>query len=64
MLFHQRNYSKLVRCWKELGMNQMEIKETRIEFLINNSRVQSNNFKMNIKLNVEEICRDCRFDFL
>ena len=45
-------------------MNQLEIKETRIEFLINNSRVQSNNFKMNIKLNVEEICRDCRFDFL
>ena len=34
-------------------MNQFEVKETRIEFLINNSRVQSNNSKINIKLKVE-----------
>ena len=39
----------------ELRMNQFGVKETRIEFLINNFIAQSNNFKINIKLKVEEI---------
>ena len=54
MLFHERNCVKLV-WW---------IKEMRIGFLIDNSIAQGNNFKINIKLKVEEICRDCRLDFL
>ena len=35
-------------------MNQFEVKEMYIKFLIHNSRVQNNNFKMNFKLKVEK----------
>ena len=38
-LFQQRNYVKLVWYCDELRMNKFEVKETRIEFLINNSRM-------------------------
>ena len=44
-------------------VNQAEIKDTCIEFVINNVSPQGN---VKIKLNseVEEICRDCSPDFL
>ena len=38
-----------------LGMNQFEVRQTCIQFLINNSVAQSNNFKIKIKLKLEEI---------
>ena len=36
-------------------MNQFEVRQTCIQFLINNSVAQSNNFKIKIKLKLEEI---------
>ena len=35
-----------------------------MEFLIKSSIAQSNNFRINIKLEVEEVCKDWRLDFL
>ena len=44
-------------------VNQFEIKDTRIEFVINNVSPQGN---VKIKLNskVQEVCRDCSPYFL
>ena len=46
-------------------VDQLEIKDTCIEFVINNVSVQGNNY-VRIKLNmkVEKICRDCSSNFL
>ena len=46
-------------------MDQLEIKDTCIEFVINNVSVQGNNY-VRIKLNmkVEKSCRDCSSNFL
>ena len=43
----------------KLWVNQFEVRETRIEFVFDNPLAQSNDFKINIRLKVEEICRDC-----
>ena len=47
----------------ELQTNQLEVKETCSEVFLNNSIAQSNNFKINIKLKVEETCKDFRPHF-
>ena len=44
-------------------VNQFEIKETCIEFVINNVPAQGN-VKMKLNLKVEEIWRDCSPNFL
>ena len=44
-------------------VNQFEIKETCIEFVINDVSPQGN-MKIKLKLKVEEICRDCSPVFL
>ena len=44
-------------------VNQFEIKETCIEFVINNASAQGN-VKIKLNLKVEEICRDCSPNFL
>ena len=45
-------------------MNQFEIKDTCIEFTINNISAQSNNVEIKLNLKLEEICRDCSPNFL
>ena len=47
-----------------LWVNQFELKGMCIEFVISTFSAQGNNVKMKLKLKVEEICRDCRLDFL
>ena len=48
----------------KLLMNQFEVKEKRIEFVINNSLAQSNNFKIqHITLKVEKIAEITDFIF-
>ena len=44
-------------------VNQFEIKDTCIEFVINNVSRQCN-VKIILNLKVEEICRDCSPNFL
>ena len=44
-------------------VNQFEIKETCMEFVINNVLLQGN-VRIKLKLKVEEICRDCSPNFL
>ena len=44
-------------------VNQFEIKDMCIEFVINNASPQGN-VKIKLNLNVEEICRDCSPNFL
>ena len=44
-------------------VNQLEIKDTCIEFVINNVSRQGNNVKIKLNLKVEETCRDCRPNF-
>ena len=44
-------------------VNQFEIKDTCIEFVINNVSPQSN-VKIKLNLKMEEICRDCGPNFL
>ena len=39
-------------------VNQFEIKDTSIEFTINNVSPQGNNMKIKLNLKIEEICRD------
>ena len=47
-----------VKMW----VNRFQVKEMLIEFVINNSLQQRNNFKIkHITLKVKEIRRDCRF---
>ena len=44
-------------------LNQVEIKDTYIEFGINNVSLQDNvNIKLNLKM--EEVCSDCSPNFL
>ena len=44
-------------------LNQVEIKDTRIEFVINNVSLQCNvRIKSNLKM--EEVCRNCSPNFL
>ena len=43
-------------------VNQFEIKDTCIEFEINNVTPQGNVW-INLNLKVEEICRDCSVNF-
>ena len=43
-------------------VNQFEIKEMCIEFVINNVSAQGN-LKIKLNLKVEEICRDCSPNF-
>ena len=45
-------------------VNQIEIKDTCIEFVINNVSLQGNNVRTKLNLKVEEICRDSSLDFL
>ena len=45
-------------------MRQFEIKDTCIEFVINNVLPQGNNVKIKLNLKVEEICRDFSSNFL
>ena len=45
------------------SVNQFEIKETCIEFVINNVSAQGN-VKIKLNLKVEDICRDCSPNFL
>ena len=47
-------------------VNQLEIKDTSIEFVINNVSRQGNKIKLKIKLNlkVEKNYRDCSSNFL
>ena len=45
-------------------MNQFEIKDTCIEFVIDNVSPQGNNVKIKLNLKVEETCRDSRPNFL
>ena len=45
-------------------MNQFEIKDKRIEFVINNVSPQGNNMKIKLNLKMEEICRHCGPNFL
>ena len=45
-------------------VNQFEIKDTCIEFAINNVSPQGNNVKIERNLKVVEICRDCSPIFL
>ena len=40
-------------------MNQFEIKDKRIEFVINSVSPQGNNMKIKLNLKMEEICRHC-----
>ena len=42
----------------KLWVNQFEVKETRVEFVIDSSLAQNNNFKIQLKL--KETPRDCR----
>ena len=44
-------------------VNQFEIKEKYIEFVINDVSAQGN-VKITLNLKVEEICRDCSPNFL
>ena len=44
-------------------VNQFEIKDTSIEFVINNVSLQGNNVKIKLNLKVEEICTDCSSNF-
>ena len=44
-------------------VNQFEIKETYIEFVINNVSAQAN-VRIKLNLKVEEICRDCSPNYL
>ena len=44
-------------------VNQFEIKDTCIEFVINNVS-QQGNVKIKLNLKMEEICRDCSPNFL
>ena len=43
--------------------DQLEIKDTYVEFVINNVLPQDN-VKIKLNLKVEEICRDCNPNFL
>ena len=44
-------------------MNQLEIKDTCVEFVINNISPQGNNVKIKLNLKVEKTYRDCRAIF-
>ena len=44
-------------------VNQLEIKGTCIEFVINNVSRQGDNAKIKLNLKVEETCRDCSPNF-
>ena len=44
-------------------MNLFEIKDTSIEFVINNASAQDNNEEIKLNLEVEQICRDCSPNF-
>ena len=46
----------------KLWVNQFEVKETRVEFVIDSSLAQNNNFKIQLKL--KETPRDCRLHLL
>ena len=43
-------------------LNQAEIKDTCIEFVINNVSLQGN-LKIKLNLKMEEVCRDCSPNF-
>ena len=45
-------------------MNQFEIKDTCIEFVIDNVSLQGNNVKIKLNLKVEQIGRDSSPNFL
>ena len=45
-------------------MNQFEVKDTCIEFVIIILPTQGKNFKIDLKLQMEEICTDFTLDFL
>ena len=45
-------------------MNQVEIKDPCIKFVINNVLLQGNNVKIKLNLKGEEICNDCSPNFL
>ena len=45
-------------------VNQFGIKDTCIEFVINNVSAQGNNVKIKLNLKVKEICRDFSPNFL
>ena len=45
-------------------MNQFEIKDTCIGFVIDNVSPPGNNLQTKLSLKVEDICRDCRPNFL
>ena len=45
-------------------VNRLEVKDTCIEFVINNVARLGNNVKIKLNLKVEEICRDCSPNFL
>ena len=67
MLFHE-SWSEVVLMMNQLEIklwvNESKVKETRLEFLINNSLSKSNNFKIqHVTLKVEETWYCTKFLF-
>ena len=44
--------------------NQFKIKDTCIEFVINNVSPHGSNVKIKLNLKVDEICRNCNSNFM
>ena len=55
--------ANLYHMYSVTWVNQLEIKGTCIEFVINNVSRQGDNAKIKLNLKVEETCRDCSPNF-